>query len=82
MSQLSRDPTRSRYARPGDNNAAAWSLGAVGVFIILVFAYFGVGGPYRSPAAPNAPIVQAAPLVGAPDVSLIETTGQTAPRAP
>jgi hypothetical protein len=71
MSDLSRHPTHSRYARPGDDNVA-WSLGAVGVVIILGFAYFGVGGPYRSPA----PIVQAAPLVGAPDVSLIETTGQ------
>ena len=73
MSDLSRHPTR--YARPGDDNVA-WSLGAIGVVIILVFAYFGVGGPYRSPA--KAPIVQAAPLVGAPDVSLIETTGQSA----
>jgi hypothetical protein len=79
MSELSRDTTRLRYARPGDDNMV-WTLGAIGVIIVLGFAYFGIGGPYKSPATP-APVVHAPPLNGVPATSLIETTGQSLPRA-
>jgi hypothetical protein len=81
MSELYRDPARSRYARPGDSNALTWTLGAVGLVAILGFALYQTSDPYFDRTVANPPSVAATPAAGARAPAPDETTGQVRPRA-
>ena len=81
MSELYRNPARSRYARPGDSNALTWTLGAVGVVAILSFALYHTSDPYFDRTVADPSSVTATPTAGARPPAPDETTGQVGPRA-